>query len=362
MKAGCAVVLLLMLSSLQAGAVEELGWREANHRSAQVIKEKGYTAQAADLARAAFDLYATQSPHYDARTHAQLLLNAVDARVRANGVLKGLAELDGGVELIAQKSGTEDSLFLDLWREGIRLSAQSAEGEGFADGYYKRAEALALRLWGELDPRVAELRMTMAKDMRKLKGYEWTTAKYLDLREQAARVGEESVPVLRIDIDLAVLDVEFRKFTAAIPIYRSVIERIGMRNDPDRQLLLQSTYAQLEIACEELHDKECASDASKARVKAAVPEVQELIPLVRVAPQYPRGAIRENVEGWVVLLVKIDAVGEVLEATVFDSSPPGRFEKAALEAVRKWKFKPRVVDGKPVGVTGSQRFTFEMRK
>lgn len=86
----------------------------------------------------------------------------------------------------------------------------------------------------------------------------------------------------------------------------------------------------------------------------------ELIPLVRVAPRYPRRALRDGISGRVVLEVVVNPDGTVREARVIEASPRGVFESAAISAVYKWKFKPKVVDGKPVEHTGIQPLDFNM--
>ena len=74
----------------------------------------------------------------------------------------------------------------------------------------------------------------------------------------------------------------------------------------------------------------------------------ELIPLVRIAPQYPRNAARDGIEGWVKMEFTINKAGTVSDPKVLESKPRRVFDRAARRAILKWKFKPRVVDGKPV--------------
>lgn len=70
-------------------------------------------------------------------------------------------------------------------------------------------------------------------------------------------------------------------------------------------------------------------------------------PMVQVAPVHPRDLLKARVEGQVVLLFVVGEDGRVEEPRVETSSRP-EFEKPALEAVRKWKFKPGNKDGKAV--------------
>ena len=86
----------------------------------------------------------------------------------------------------------------------------------------------------------------------------------------------------------------------------------------------------------------------------------ELIPLMRITPQYPRNAARDRIEGWVEFKITINPDGTVKSATPIKSQPRGVFESAAMQAILKWKFKPKVVDGKGVEATGIQRLNFTL--
>ncbi|MDE0190262.1 MAG: energy transducer TonB [Gammaproteobacteria bacterium] len=86
----------------------------------------------------------------------------------------------------------------------------------------------------------------------------------------------------------------------------------------------------------------------------------ETLPIVKVAPIYPERAVQEKIEGHVLLEFVVAETGAVRDAVVVDSNPPGVFDQAALDAVGKFKYKPRIVDGKPVAVSGVRnRFSFE---
>lgn len=57
-------------------------------------------------------------------------------------------------------------------------------------------------------------------------------------------------------------------------------------------------------------------------------------------PSYPRGAVRRGVEGLVKLLVSVSAEGVPLEVDVASSSGDPGLDEAAVDAVRKWRFRP----------------------
>jgi protein TonB len=86
----------------------------------------------------------------------------------------------------------------------------------------------------------------------------------------------------------------------------------------------------------------------------------ELIPLVRIAPQYPRQAARDGITGSVKLEITVNPDGSVREAHVIESKPRGVFDSAAVTAVLRWRFKPKVVDGQPVAQKGVQEVEFNL--
>lgn len=88
----------------------------------------------------------------------------------------------------------------------------------------------------------------------------------------------------------------------------------------------------------------------------------ELIPLVRISPQYPRNAMRDRIEGWVELELVVNPDGTVRSARPLRAQPRGVFETAAIQAMLKARFKPKVVDGKPVEQKAIQRLDFNMEK
>ena len=94
---------------------------------------------------------------------------------------------------------------------------------------------------------------------------------------------------------------------------------------------------------------------------ADLPEDGEYLPIVKVAPIYPRRALTRNIEGHVLLEFVVTSTGTVEDPVVIEAKPPGFFERAAIQAALKFKYKPKVIDGEPAAVTGVRhRIVFEM--
>ena len=86
----------------------------------------------------------------------------------------------------------------------------------------------------------------------------------------------------------------------------------------------------------------------------------DVLPIVRIDPQWPREALVEGIEGYVIVEVLIAADGSVASAVVVESVPRRMFDMNVIRAVLKWKFKPRIVNGVPVERRAIQRLDFNL--
>ena len=88
--------------------------------------------------------------------------------------------------------------------------------------------------------------------------------------------------------------------------------------------------------------------------RAPVGQDREVIPIVRIAPDYPPKALLDQTEGWVKVQFSIAPTGTVHDAFVVDSSPKNVFDAAALKSIARWRYNPKVEDGVPVERVGVQ--------
>lgn len=85
-----------------------------------------------------------------------------------------------------------------------------------------------------------------------------------------------------------------------------------------------------------------------------------LVNLVRVSPIYPARALAQGIEGHVIVQFDVDANGTVMNVVVVESSHTV-FEREAIKAAQRFKFKPRVVDGVALVSIGVQNlFRFKL--
>ena len=76
------------------------------------------------------------------------------------------------------------------------------------------------------------------------------------------------------------------------------------------------------------------------------------VPVRTTAPDYPDELKRDGVSGLVMVKCTIDVQGNVITSIV-EKSTNVAFEKPALDALKKWKFKPARSDGHPVEISVS---------
>ena len=87
----------------------------------------------------------------------------------------------------------------------------------------------------------------------------------------------------------------------------------------------------------------------------------EYLPIVKIAPQYPRRALSRGIEGYAIVEYTVTRLGTVKDPVVIESSPGTIFNNAAIKSALRYKYKPRVVDGKPIAVSGVRtKITFEL--
>lgn len=82
-------------------------------------------------------------------------------------------------------------------------------------------------------------------------------------------------------------------------------------------------------------------------------------PIQKIEPVYPAVALKEKVEGTVLLLVQVNEEGDVLAANITEGVRED-LNRAALEAVQFFKFKPAKVKGKPVTVAVTVPINFNI--
>lgn len=104
-----------------------------------------------------------------------------------------------------------------------------------------------------------------------------------------------------------------------------------------------------------------SSQARAASPSATSVPDSEFLPLVTVAPVYPREAQAAGTTGRCTVEFTVTATGATRDARAVDCEPQGVFEAAALAAARQFKYRPRTRGGEPVDVPGVRNeFVFSL--
>ncbi len=105
------------------------------------------------------------------------------------------------------------------------------------------------------------------------------------------------------------------------------------------------------------------SEKPIARAAPAKPEIAtNLVPTLRINPDYPRRALRSGVEGVVTVEFTIAVDGSVKDPVIIKSDPPELFDRSVLKAIQRWKFNPETINGKAVEKRARQDIFFKLEK
>jgi periplasmic protein TonB len=86
----------------------------------------------------------------------------------------------------------------------------------------------------------------------------------------------------------------------------------------------------------------------------------EYLPIVRVAPVYPARAAQMGLEGYVIVEFVVTTAGTTRDVEVVESSNR-MFERPAVDAAYRFRYRPRVIDGQAIEVPGVRNvFTFRL--
>lgn len=89
---------------------------------------------------------------------------------------------------------------------------------------------------------------------------------------------------------------------------------------------------------------------------------RNLVAISKPDPKYPPRALRAGIQGVVTIEFIVTPEGNVRDPRVVKADPPGVFDDAARDGVLRWKFKPKIVDGKPITRRARLDINFKLRK
>jgi protein TonB len=103
-----------------------------------------------------------------------------------------------------------------------------------------------------------------------------------------------------------------------------------------------------------------STEASSGDTTAPTGPTTDAVLTKAAAPHYPSGALRSRQQGWVVVAFTVDTDGKTSDVRVVDAQPRRVFDRAAIDAVERYRFTPAMKDGVPVTSTRQQRIEFKL--
>ena len=88
-------------------------------------------------------------------------------------------------------------------------------------------------------------------------------------------------------------------------------------------------------------------------------KTDKIVAIDRPEAEYPKKAFNKCIEGHVLVRFVIATDGTTKDIVVVSARPERVFEKAAVAAVEKWRFEPRIINGVAVNRETTQRLVFE---
>jgi protein TonB len=96
------------------------------------------------------------------------------------------------------------------------------------------------------------------------------------------------------------------------------------------------------------------------KVGGSLPIDNQLVIAIGFPPEYPVRALTNGIEGYAIVGFSVSAAGSVINSTILESAPRSVFDRSSLKAISKFKYKARMVNGRPVSTDG-QRYMFSFK-
>lgn len=144
------------------------------------------------------------------------------------------------------------------------------------------------------------------------------------------------------------------RVTDVPPVVKPTVQKRPARKVMPQQVLKQPRNVKIspntmQPATKAMAVKETNPSPAKKIQPSVIPETTEVsLRGKRIAPVYPKRALRMKQEGTVMLKVLVDQTGRQKEIQLAISSQFPLLDSAALEAVRKWRFNPTKRGGETI--------------
>lgn len=330
------------------------------YRSYSALVDEGKTEEAIPFAERSLEL-GEQIYGPDHETVAILNYNLALALALAHESEKARDAYLLTIKRYENLYGRESLKLVDLLGDFAHAVGNTEVDE--AARYHERAWKIAERHYGKEDPKTASYLLKVGNaEMRRGDGRAANSR-----ISRALRILEDAGDEFAVDYGIALfhmgkLQMGRRSYRDAEKYFLKSLERIEPAA-PETNSLLQTAYTFVIQLYERMERREDATPYVR-RLSSIRPDPDEnsrIEPLFRVIPSYPPSAGWTGKEGYVDLRFTVDEQGYVKDIEITEAKPRTTFNKAAIECVEKWRYKPQVVDGEFVPREGVEvRITFEL--
>lgn len=140
---------------------------------------------------------------------------------------------------------------------------------------------------------------------------------------------------------------------------RETVERERQAREVERLRQVQEAERAAEAQRQIEAERARAAAAEEARREAAAAADRQYLPIAKTPPEYPQRALDSGVQGACTVSYDVDPNGRVVSPQVAGQCHP-LFIRPSLNAAKRFRYRPRIVDGQAVTVRGVQN-TFHYR-
>lgn len=271
-----------------------------------------------------------------------------------------------------------------LKRAGDALNERrliSPAGDNAIEFYLRAADEPALEVAARqallelISPAVSEVRATIAageweeaeREIKLLQQMDVSELRLSDIRRALAdaRAAEAAATSQTTETQPQVPETAE---SVATPVDAQPIPRDAAPAEP-RPVLPRPTAAPVAAAPESEAEAESEAESEAEAAPQPVPEppttrtgpvVVEPVQVADAKPAYPPAAARRRIEGVVELEFTIGVDGSLSDVQIVRSEPPGVFDREAMRAAMRWRFKPKTIDGEPTETRGRKSLSFRL--
>ena len=343
-----ALTMLALLCAPFAGAEDEKPL-SAEFTKTYRAYNKAYAAgdaeRAAELAQSALELARRDLGGKHPKIPI-LQLNLAHILILLYRVDEAAPVLEAARKGLIKHHGEDDLNLITVYEDGAKIHASKKEWEK-ARAELDKAIGVLSRARGPEDAQIADLMIEQAAVDLAANRIETAEKMYdqaLAIYEKQYGAGSaRAAAVLSRQGDLKLLQKDFanaeRKYLAAHKIYTD-----SLLEDDNIVLASHGRLAKLYIA---LRDDRFAAHADTI-IKHSPDRDGPAAPLFVLRPKYPVFKDGARPQGWALLEFAVDTKGQVKKPRIVESRPGKLFDEVTLEVAPKWRFKPKVVEGKRV--------------